>query len=223
MCPVFGGGGGGSLPGRALCEWPQGQGQLALSAHPPSLPDGACASHPCAWPLDTSLQPKGCPFSPHHCRCACTCSSHKPSPWWQDGDGDGGGEHPQSPSLEGKRRVVGEIKSLPVKLARCLPPPALLLSAGMAVPAQNISEGAGCPWEGAGGGCCPQQSLHPSWEVQAGPWSGWDVLLRDPWGVNFSHSTLGCAGQVEAGWRRRWEQPGHQWVPSPARIMWHHW
>lgn len=63
-----------------LWEWPQGQRQLALFAHLPSLSDGACASHPCAWPLDTSLQPKGCPFSHHHSHRACTCSSHKPSP-----------------------------------------------------------------------------------------------------------------------------------------------
>lgn len=197
MCPVFGDGGGGSLPGRALWEWPQGQGQLALSAHPPSLPDGAGASHPCAWPLDTSLQPKGCPFSPHHCRCACTCSSHKPSPWWQDGDGDGGGEHPQSPSLEGKRRVVGEVKSLPVKLARCLPPPALLLSAGMAVPAQNISEGAGCPWEGAGGAAVPSSPCTQAGKCKQGP---------------------GVAGMCSLGTHGEWISPTAPWgVPGRSR------
>lgn len=63
---------------------------------------------------------------------------------------------PRVPHWRG-RRVVREVKSLPVKLARCLPPPAVLclLCTGMAVPAQSISEGAGCLWEGAEGAAVP--------------------------------------------------------------------
>lgn len=117
------------VPARQGSGTALGQGQLALSAHQPSLPDAACASHPCAWPLNTSLQPKGCPLSPHHCHCACTCSSHKPSPWWQDGDGDSDGEHPQSPSLEGKKESCGggkippcEAGTLPATPGRAVAP-----------------------------------------------------------------------------------------------------
>lgn len=140
------------------------------------------ASHPSAWPLDTSLQPKGCPFPPHHCRCACTCSSHKPSPWWQDGHGDGGGEHPQSPSLERKKEScwVGKIPpceagTLPATPGRAVAPRRRDGSAST-----EHLRGGWLPVGGGWGGCCPQQSLHPSWEVQAGPWGAGDVLLRDP-------------------------------------------
>lgn len=172
VSPTFGGGGGRSLQGRALWERPQGQGQLALSAHQPSLPDAACASHPCAWPLDTSLQPKGCPLSPHHSRCVCTCSSHKPSPWWQDGDGDG--EHPQSPSLEGKKESCGggkippyEAGTLPATPSRAVAP----LHRDGGASTEHL-RGGWLPLGGGWGGSCPHQSLHPSWEVQAGPWGG---------------------------------------------------
>lgn len=97
---------------------------------------------------------------------------------------------------------MGEVKSLPMRLARCLPPPAVLwlLCTGMVVPALSISEGAGCPWEGAGGAPVPISPCTQAGKCRQGPGVAGDVLLRDPWGEDFSHSTLGCAGQVEAGW-----------------------
>lgn len=51
----------------------------------------------------------------------------------RNGDGGGDGEHPQGPSLEGKKEGLergvwggGEAKYLPATLARCPPPPAVL-------------------------------------------------------------------------------------------------
>lgn len=78
---------------------------------------------------------------------------------------------PRVPHWRGRRRVVGEVKSLPVKLARCLPPPAVrcLLCSGLAVPAQSTSEGAGCPWEGAGRAAVPISACTQAGKCRQGP------------------------------------------------------
>lgn len=103
------------------------------------------------------------------------------------------GSIPRVPHWRG-RTVVREVKSLPVKLACCLPPPAVLclLGAGMAVPAQSISEGAGCPWEGAGGAALPISPCTQAGECRQGPGvagmcslgtHGERISPTAPWGV----------------------------------------
>lgn len=104
------------------------------------------------------------------------------------------GSIPRVPHWRGRRRVVAEVKSLPVKLARCLPPPAMLwlLCLGMTVPAQSISEGAGCLWEGAGGAAGPISPCTQAGKCRQGPGvaemcslgtHGERISPTAPWGV----------------------------------------
>lgn len=104
------------------------------------------------------------------------------------------GSIPRVPHWRGRKRVVGEVKSLPVKLACCLPPPAMLwlLCLGMAVLLQSISKGAGFPWEGAGGTAVPISPCTQAGKCRQGPGAagmcslgthGERISPTAPWGV----------------------------------------
>lgn len=129
------------------------------------------------------------------------------------------GSVPGVPCWGERRKAGGEAKYLPARLARCLPPPAMLwLFLRKDGGAGTEHRRGGCVLTGGGWGAPISQPLHPSWGMQAGPRGGRGMICSSGTrGAGVSPAApRGVLGRSGQGGKGDGGRSGHRWVFSPA-------